>query len=556
MIAGLAGSHEAVVSYTSDMRVQSSIIVALWMVIGLTGWAGAQENPEPPTTQTTSTPTTVDQPKRLRAPGDRAVVIELDGDVDDFMHRALVRQMQQARDLGVDTVILEIRTYGGLVQTALEISRFIKQQDDLYIIVYVKDRAISAGAMISVAADEIVMEPHSQIGDSGVIAAGPSGVQELDPHTRAKFESPVLEDFYDSAIRNGYDPLLLQAMVTVDRAVYWLEHVQSAERRFVGQDEYDKLVETVEPANRQWKPVLPERNPIDARDTLLMLSSDLAEKVGLSTGTFASMQAFAADRGIEIVTRLAPTTGERLVGWLGSMTVRSLLMTVLLFSLYMSFSSPGQGLPEAVAGISLTVLMVVPLMSGYAQWYEVVAVVVGLTLIALELFVLPGFGLPGITGLILVLAGLTMTFVPPIKLPGLPVGFGISLDAVRDALIAVVSALLASLLLWWWLSRYLPKLPYLGGLVLGQTAGDVVTVGGGAGESTGGTAPVLWPPKGMIGTVVTDLRPGGLAEFADETTNETRTIDVVCDGGYVTRGARVVVRDVSAARIVVRPLKD
>lgn len=538
------------------MRVQSSIIAAFWMVIGLSGWLGAQENLEAPTTQTTSVTTVAEQPQRLRAPGDRAIVIELDGDVDDFMHRMLVRQMQQARDLGVDTVILEIRTYGGLVQTALEMSRFIKQQDDLYIIVYVKDRAISAGAMISMAAHEIVMEPHSQIGNSGVIALGPGGVQDLAPHTRAKSESSVLEDFYDSAIKNGYDPLLLQAMVNVDRVVYWIENTQTGERRFVGQAEYDKLVANVEAAPRVWQPVLPERNPIDAADTLLMLSAELAEQLGVSTGTYNSVEAFAVARGIAIVDRLAPTSGERLVGWLGSMTVRSLLMTVLLFSLYMSFNSPGQGLPEAVAGISLTVLLVVPLMSGYGQWYEVVAVVLGLVLIAVELFVLPGFGLPGITGLLLVLAGLAMTFLPPIKLPGMPIGFGISLDAVRDALIAVVGALLASLLLWWWLSRYLPKLPYFGGLVLGQTAGDVVTVGGGVGELAEGEAPAVWPTKGMIGTVVADLRPGGLAEFADETTNETRTIDVVCDGGYVTRGTRVAVRDVSAARVVVRPVKD
>ncbi len=532
------------------MRVIRSILVGWIVLIGMGGEVAVWGE----TPKSLETPQATTQPMAKRTAGDRAVVIELHGDVDDFMHRSLVRRVQQARDLGVDTVILEIKTYGGLVHTALEMSRFIKRQSDLYTIVYVKDRAISAGAMISVAADEIAMESYSQIGDSGVIASGPSGVQELDPHTRAKIESPVLEDFYDSAIRNGYDPLLLQAMVAMDRAVYWLENTQTGERRFVGQGDYEKLVENVEPAQRVWQPVLPERNPIDAQDTLLMLSADLAEKVGVSTGTYTSLEAFAADRGITIVDRLAPTTGERMVGWLGSMTVRSLLMTVLLFSLYMSFSSPGQGLPEAVAGISLTVLLVVPLMSGYGQWYEVVAVVLGLGLIALELFVLPGFGLPGITGILLVLAGLAMTFLPPLKLPGLPIGFGISLDAVRDALLAIVGALVASLLLWWWLSRYLPKLPYLGGLVLKQSAGDVATVGGAAPGSVEITE--TWPTPGMIGTVVADLRPGGLVEFEDPTTNDTRTIDVVTDSGYVTRGTRVVVRDIRGSRIVVRPVKD
>lgn len=499
----------------------------------------------------TSEPAT--QPAAAKPAGTRAVVIELSGDVDDFMFRSLRTRLDEARRLGADTVILEIDTYGGLVTSGMEISRLIKRQTDLHTIAFVKSKAISAGAMISVAADQIVMEPHSQIGDSGVIAAGATGVQELDPHTRAKVESPVLEDFYDSAIRNGYDPLLLQAMVTMDRAVYWIENTQTSERRFVGEEEYEKLVENVPPEQRVWKPVLPERNPIDARDTLLMLSSELAEKVGLSKGTFDSVEQFAAARGLTILERLAPTTGERLIGWLGSMAVRSILMTVLLFSLYMAFQTPGYGIPEAVAAISLVVLMAVPAMSGHAQWYEVVAVVLGLALIAVELFVLPGFGFPGITGILLVLAGLTMAYVPPMKVPGMPVGFGVSLGAVRDAIFSVLGALVASLLLWWWLSRYLPRLPYFGGLILQQSRGDVATVGTGP---AGAATPVAWPTPGMQGKVVADLRPGGLAEFFDETTNDTRTIDVVCDCGYVARDTPVVVREVQGTRIVVRPLKQ
>jgi membrane-bound ClpP family serine protease len=107
----------------------------------------------------------------------------------------------------------------------------------------------------------------------------------------------------------------------------------------------------------------------------------------------------------------------------------------------------------------------------------------------------------------------------------------------------------ASLLLWWWLSRYLPRLPYFNRLVL-QAPGDAATVGAAAAITD--PPPAAWPTVGMRGKVVADLRPGGIVAFYDDATNDTRTADVVCDCGYVPRGAEVIVREVAGNRIVVR----
>ena len=402
--------------------------------------------------------------------------------------------------------------------------------------------------MIALSADEIVMEPQTLIGDAAPISVDPSGgVKELAPTERAKAESPVLEDFYASAVKNGYDPLLVSSMVSVGRTVHWVQNISTGERRFVDAEGYAKLIDT---ESGEWKPVAGVRDPIDAADTLLTLNADLAMQVGIAKELVKSVDVLAAQRNLTIIARLEPTIHDHVMSFLNGTLVRGALMTVLMFSLYIAFTTPGHGAPEAVVMVAMGALLGVPILTGYAQWFEVVAVLVGLVLIALEIFVIPGFGVAGLSGIFLLLGGLTMTFLPPLKMPGMPAGFGISLRDVTGAMAVVAGAMGASLFLWWWLARFLPKLPYFSKLVL-HPAGDGATVD--AGPMTPGATSAPWPAVGMIGRVVTDLRPGGTAEFIDDTTNDLRSVDVICDAGFVSRGANVVVREVRGVRIIVRP---
>ena len=160
---------------------------------------------------------------------DRAVVISLSGTVDDFNRDALQRRFEKARRLGAGTVILEIDTYGGLVSSALDISRFIKNQTDLHTIAFVNSKAISAGALIALACDEIVMTP----------ARSATAPRSSAPWARRTWATPngprpepVLADFEESA-RGRYDPLLGGAMVTVNPAVYYIQNDATGKKRFV-----------------------------------------------------------------------------------------------------------------------------------------------------------------------------------------------------------------------------------------------------------------------------------------------------------------------------------
>lgn len=477
-----------------------------------------------------------------------AVVIDVDGDIDEYIDREVQRRFAKARELGAETVIVRINTYGGLVTSGLNISRFIKHQEDLNVIAYVNEKAISAGAMIAIACDEIVMEPNSLIGDCAPIVFGEGGLETLGETERAKSESPILQDFHDSAIQNGHDPLLVQSMVSLDRVVWWIENTQTGERRFVDQADHDRLVTGDDP---QWKVVdLPGvQQPVDSANSLFTASTKLAITLGLATGQYRSVEEYAEAHGLNIVAELQSTAGEQAVRWLGSHVVRSLLLTIFLVTLYMSLSTPGTGAPETVASICFIILFGIPMMSGQGQWYEVLMVIVGMMLIAVELFVLPGFGVAGIGGIVLIFTGLVLSFLPPLVVPGLPFGAGVSLNGLLSALLSVASAMVASVLLWWWVSRYLVTLPYFGKLVL---AGANDTTGRAPAGDAARIA-VDWPAVGAVGRAVTRLAPGGTAEFIDDATGDYRPTDVVCDGGYVDAGSPVIVREVHGNRIVVRP---
>ena len=480
----------------------------------------------------------------------KAVVIVLDGTVDEFMLRSVRDRFAEARELGAEAVILRIDTYGGLVTAGLEISRFVKQQD-LPTLAFVDEKAISAGSMIALACDEIAMEPASMIGDSGVIAMAPGGggPQTLGETERAKAESPVLADFADSARRNGYSELLARSFVRADLVVYAVENTRTGERRMVDADGYERLVDGGPFASEEtdWQPVPDVPVPLDDADSILTMTNLVAERVGLSVGTYDSPQEYAERNGMAVVATLTPGAGERLVGFLGGFAVRGLLMTVLLFSVYAAFSTPGTGVPEAVAAVAAMVVFGVPFLTGFAQWYEVLLVLIGFVLLAVELFVIPGFGIFGITGLLAIVLGFAGTFVAPILPRGLPAGFGVNWDDLLAGLLTAVLGMLASLGLWFWLSRYLDTLPFARGLVLGPDEPSE--------EEAARSA--AWPTVGTGGEAVTDLYPGGTARFAiTDAPGDTANIDVVCDRGFVPAGTPVSVVEAAGNRIVVRPDAD
>lgn len=516
-----------------NLRILALVAVAGVVLAAFRGPAHAAAEPAAESTTESAPAATAPSQKR-------AVVIAINGQIDDYTTGVLVRRFEKARSLNADAVILQIDTYGGLVTSALEMSRFIKRQNDLRVIAFVHDKAISAGAMIALAADELVMSPGATIGDAAPISVTPTGgLQGLGAAERAKVESPLLADFYDSAVENNHDPLLAEAMVAVGRVVYWVEG-PGGERRFVDEQEYAELTKA------GWKAVPGVPSPIDRADTLLTVHTELATRIGLADGTAASAAALAAERGMAVVADLSPGGGEKFVNFLGGPAVRGVVLVVFLLSLYIGLHAPGHGAAEAVALVSLGLLVGVPLLTGYAQWWEILAVIVGLTLLAFEIFVLPGFGVAGIAGIVLLMGGLVMTFVG--NAPGLPGMWKLPQvrEGIQTGVMVVVGGLLATALLASMIRRFLPKMPLFNRLILATPTGPAVVAAPGTDPND------VWPFAGTVGVATTHLKPGGAAEFPYA--DDRRTTAVVSDSGFVEAGTKVGVVESRGNRVVVRPL--
>lgn len=482
-------------------------------------------------------------PATQSADGKRAAIVSVEGEINDFTARAFASHVAAAKAAGAGTIILRLNTPGGAVVSALDMSRRIKDlRADTHVVAYVDKMALSAGAMLAIACDEIVMRPNSLLGDCAPILVSSGGLQSMGAAERAKMESPILAEFYDSAERSGYDRLLVSAMVQYGVVVHVVDS-PTGQRRFVNDADYAQLL------REGWKPAADLPDPLDGAEQLLTVNNTVAQKIGLSKGSYASPATFAQDRGYAVIASYDTTFGESLIGLLGGPEIRGVLGIVFMLSLYTSFSKPATGVPEVIAMVAGVLLFGVPLLTGYASWFEILLIVLGVLLLALELFVIPGFGVAGLSGIVLVLVGFVLTFAPPE-----PGGWSVlpRLQGTRDALVQgfviATIAMVSAAGLWLWLARYLHNIPYMNRLILSTSVGTYA-------ESADlkEAADLAWPAVGAMGRAITPLRPGGVARFFDPVINDERNVDVVSDLGLVTNGSSVVVRAKEGKRIVVRP---
>jgi membrane-bound serine protease (ClpP class) len=222
------------------------------------------------------------------------------------------------------------------------------------------------------------------------------------------------------------------------------------------------------------------------------------------------------------------TWAETLVRFLTHPVISSLLMTVGLLGLLVEIRTPGFAAPGTIGVISLGLFFWGHWIVQLAGWEEVLLVAVGVLLLALEVFVIPGVTLAGIAGVVALVAGLGLTLV----------GAGATMSVIITALGQVAISILLAMAGAFAFVRALPSLPFGSRLVL-QTD---MTADGGYVSSPDSDRRWL----GRTGTAISSLRPAGIAEF------EGARIDVVSDGGYLDVGSTIEVIRVDGNRIVVR----
>lgn len=473
----------------------------------------------------------------------KAAVISCKGMIDQGLLDSIERRSEMAMAAGVDYLIYEIETYGGLVDAADSIAKYFIQDigDRATTVAYVQTEAISAGALISVSCNDIIMRENTTIGDCAPISLGGT----LEGVEREKAESFIRAAFQRAAEANGYPPALLKAMVTMQVEVWRIQNVVEGRWEFYeGRD----LPDDADQYDTDGAEL------IVGDDELLTLTASQALEYGVARAVVRDMDealAFLEGRDgvqfIEPVMRLEPTWSEQMVRWLNSPAVMGVLIMLALLGAYLELSTPGVGLPGLVAVICFAIIIGSKYLTGLANWVDILMLFAGIILILVELLVLPGFGVAGILGIVFFLGGLLGMLVrnAPGELPWPrgPHDWAVLTDGVLGILYGIVGFVVVATVL----SRYLPRMRFLSGLILAPTPAGP---GGRAAGPMTGTAPSDGSGDGVhvgdVGKAISNLRPSGKARFAGD------VVDVVATAEFLDRGTEVEIIEIRGNRVVVK----
>lgn len=506
----------------------------------------------PASLPTESPATTQPQPRY-----NKAAILPITDEINDVTLESLKRRVQLAQQDGADLLVFQLDTPGGQVISTLKICKWIKGLPQ-HTVAWVNTEAYSAGAILSLACNEIVMARRSTIGDAMPIMIGTEGPAAVPDSLKPKAVSPMLEEVRDSARRNGYDILLCESLIVPNREVFWLRNSRTGDKRFVNRTERDQIlgISATQPegsvSRTDWQyvtsaPQMPEVNqPIVSTSELLTMSQDEAIAYGFARPTMISNAAELQQyyNLSAAPPRLEYNWSESLVAWLTSPIVRGALLLLTLLGGYIELNHPGVILPGVVALVCLALFLGAPYLTGLANIWAIVLVIAGLILLLLEIFVIPSFGVVGIVGIAVLLVGLVATFVPaewpgqsPLHLPASQYAW----TALRNGLLATVVAMVGSIVGIIVLSRHFRRMPYLNRLVLANPNQQQVSLEDWFADL---------PQQGQTGVTIGALRPAGKARFG------TKLADVVAESDFIEAGQPVQVSQRVGNRVVVRKVSN
>ncbi|MDI1445173.1 NfeD family protein [Polyangium sp. 6x1] len=380
-------------------------------------------------------------------------VAPLRGEIDNGLAPYVQRAVRQAEQAGAAALVLPIDTLGGRVDAALVI-RDALLDARIPTVAFVDPRAISAGALIALAAEDIAMAPGATIGAAAPVVAGPEGRAEPAGEKATSF---VRKEFRATAEARGRPTAIFEAMVDADVEI----------------------------------------PGVVAKGKLLTLTTEEALALGAASYRAETLDDILAKRGLsgaEIRT-LAPNWAEKLVRFSTSPLVSSLLLGFGLMGLFVEIRTPGFGAPGIAGLVCLALFFWSHAILALVGWEELALVGGGIALLLLEIFVIPGFGLAGVLGAAAVLAGLGMSFVGPGVTPA-----GAVHAAAGVSLALVVTLVGAALLL-----RLLPRLPFGRRLVLESGPREHAL--------PFAASPLDAILPGDLGKAASPLRPSGIAEI-------------------------------------------
>lgn len=465
----------------------------------------------------------------------RAVMIPLKEDINPLSGALLQRKFEDAVESGAEVIIFDIHSPGGFTQVTFDLMDMLLDAEDVETVAFIEKDAISGAALFALAADRIVMLPDARIGDAGEIVMGPDGAFR---YTQAKSRSVLAQKARDTARATGRPPALAEKMTDKDMVVFEAVHKTDGTERYFSDKEWAALEDP-----DQWERGKPIREA--GEEMFFIANGRRAVELGIADQTIPRRDQLAEALNVqEPIPVLERTWVDTLVLILNSGFVTFLLLMVGLVALVIELSAPGISIGGLTSLLCFGLFFWSRFLGGTAGWLEVILFVVGLIFLAVELFVMPGFGVAGVSGLVLTFGSLVMAsrrVAWPESGEDLA-SWGVDVLTVAGAFAGFLIALLA-------LAHYIGDIPGLSRLTLRpQFAGD-----GSVQPETPEEAPPApaWQrlQVGDVGETISALRPSGKMQFEDD------VVDVVTEGDFVEAAQPVRVIRKQGARVVVRPVE-
>ncbi len=454
----------------------------------------------------------------------KVYVIPISGTVEPGMSAYVKRALKDIKDDKDAIFLFKLDTFGGRVDAALDIVDTISNMPKGKTIAFVEKRAISAGALIALSSNLLFMKESTIIGDCAPIIA----TQEGQKMAGEKVQTVLRARFRALAKKNNYPQVLAESMVTIDMEVYQIEI--NGEKKYLDKKAYDDFTDAE-------KKTISSKKTIVAKGELLTMDDIEAHTLGFSQKSVENMDQVLQALGFEFteIVTIEESWSESFVRFLQPML--PILMLIGVGAIYTEIKAPGFGLPGAIGILCLALVFFNQYLVGLADYSEVLLLLIGVLLLGVEVFVLPGFGVAGVSALIVIAAGLVLSFqgfvVPD---PSFPWEGKLLLNNLAMVLGSFLGAFLISLFTIRFVLPQVSKIikgPYLDATL--QDSHVEIPKG-------------LSVEKGDKGIAHTFLRPSGKIII------DNQKIDAITQGEFIGKGSPVEIDRIDQNRVIVKPI--
>ncbi|MDR1238613.1 MAG: nodulation protein NfeD [Treponema sp.] len=479
-----------------------------------------------------------------------AWIIPIRGDIEPSLAVFVRREGRRAQAQGARHIIFEIDTFGGRVDTALQITSFITSIKNARTVAWVNngDESMgvswSAGALIAFSCADIFMAGGTSMGAAAPVTVGPGGAAEA---AGEKTVAAVRSQMAALAERNGHPPGIALAMVDMDVELW--EAAVDGRTQILTAEELGRL-EKAGPGGTTVERI----GVISPPGKLLSLTSGEAVRYGLARGIADDRNGLLAALGVTAeIQESSPGFTDQIVSLLSSGPVQALLIILGLVMIFLEINTPGFGLPGVAAIMCFLAVFGSGLLLGQVGSLELILFLIGAGLLAVEIFILPGFGVVGISGIVLIGLSLILSmqdFVLP--------RFAWEWDLLGRNTVVVCIGIIAAVFGIVVIALLGPRIRIFDRLTL-QTritetaAGSLTTAGFVPAEDPLIAGPVRIENEvdyhalaGKTGVAVTSLRPVGKADF------QGQMYTVEADNAFIEAGTTVTVTAVQGNQITVR----